>query len=260
MCPTSQAWLHLWGVLDLYSTTALRDLIRRWTGLRVYRSLPRGIDPFVDLQQALPGFNPTLVFDVGANVGQSAARFRAAYPGARLHCFEPVPETYVALSEALADDPLAECHPLALGSIPGFARVRLEGTSDRARIDRTAADDASTGSVSVDTLSEFCALRGIAHISYLKVDTEGHDLEVLRGGESMFAEGRVSVVEVEAGMSPDNDLHVPYEQLAAYLQGFGYRLFGLYEQVPESPTGRPQLRRTNPVFISPELARAGDNA
>ena len=204
----------------------------------------------------LPGFVPTLVFDVGANVGQSAVRFRAAYPDVDLHCFEPVHETYRVLSASLANDPRAHCHEIALGSQSGAARVHHGGSSDRARIDVTGVHDAKAATVSVDTLTGFCAARGISGISYLKVDTEGHDLEVLRGGESLLADGSVDVVEVEAGMSPDNRLHVPYADLVHYLEGFGYRLFGLYEQVPEWPTGRPQLRRTNPVFISPELQRA----
>ena len=218
------------------------------------------MDPFVDLGRDLPRFQPTVILDVGANVGQSAARFRAAYPLAEIFCFEPVQATYLSLRDAVAGDPRIHCHHVALGSQQGTATLVLDGTSDRSRIEPGLPTDTTSETVPVDTLSNFCTQKEIPQISYLKIDTEGHDLEVLRGGESLLAEARVDVLEVEAGMSPDNHLHVPISELVTYLEGFGYRLFALYEQVPEWQTGRPQLRRTNPVFISPELARAGTQA
>lgn len=43
---------------------------------------------------------------------------------------------------------------------------------------------------------------------------------------------------------------MPIEELKAYLEGKGYYLFGVYEQMPEWPTREPHLRRSNLVFVS----------
>lgn len=56
-------------------------------------------------------------------------------------------------------------------------------------------------------------------------------------------------------MHPGNARHVPFEALRDQLAHHGYVLFGFYDQTPEWPTGAPHLRRADPVFLSPRLAR-----
>jgi hypothetical protein len=108
----------------------------------------------------------------------------------------------------------------------------------------------STERVKIVSLDSFCADNAIPHISYLKIDTEGMDLEVLKGACSMLSREAIDFVEVEAGMNPDNLHHAPFEDLKSGLESHGFRLFGIYEQVSEWPTGAPHLRRVNAVFLS----------
>ncbi len=69
----------------------------------------------------------------------------------------------------------------------------------------------------------------------MKIDTEGYDLEVLRGAESLLTHQRVDLVQVEAGMNRDNHRHVTFILLTEYLERFNYRLFGIYNQSGEWP-------------------------
>ncbi len=219
---------------------------------------PRGYSVFYDLSDSLGSLEPATIFDVGANVGQSAEVFLRAYPEATIHCFEPVAATFHALRETLAE--LAgrvELHQLAMGAQRGRARIATSGTGSCATIMTPATDEyQDSESIRVDTLDEFCADAAIARIDYLKIDTEGYDLNVLEGAQRLLGDGAVAVVEVEAGMHPANRLHVPLEQLKAHLQEYGYRCFGVYEPVTEWTTDEPFLRRVNLVFIAPSLCRA----
>ena len=113
-----------------------------------------------------------------------------------------------------------------------------------------AGDDLPTEEVEVITLDEFCRTQAIAAVQFLKIDTEGGDLDVLKGGEGLLSGQKIDLIEVEAGMNPGNRRHVPFQSFKDYFDARGYLLFGLYDQVPEWTTGEPQLRRTNPVFIS----------
>ena len=110
--------------------------------------------------------------------------------------------------------------------------------------------DVTTESVDIVTLDEFCHSKRIDQVNYLKIDTEGGDLEVLKGAVNMLTEQRIDLVEVETGMNPRNSRHVPFEAIKKFLESHGYFIFGIYEQVSEFPTGEPHLRRTNPLFIS----------
>ena len=98
-------------------------------------------------------------------------------------------------------------------------------------------------SVEIETLSEFCQSMNIDAISLLKIDTEGYDLRVLMGTEDMLRKQKIDLIWVEAGMNPRNRTHVPFEKIKQYLEGMGYLLFGIYEQVPERPTQKPHMRR-----------------
>jgi len=133
--------------------------------------------------------------------------------------------------------------------------MALQGNSDRFFLigqskESPANEDVLTEDVDIVTLDEFCFAREIEKVNYLKIDTEGEDLEVLRGGENMLKEQRIDFVEVEAGMHAGNKRHVSFEALKDYLESRSYLLFGIYGQVHEWPTKEPHLRRTNPVFVS----------
>src|ERR1700722_7957075 len=51
-----------------------------------------GIDPLQDIARHLTRQNIRIVFDVGANRGDTALAFRKSYPSAKIYCFEPNPE------------------------------------------------------------------------------------------------------------------------------------------------------------------------
>ncbi len=189
---------------------------------------------------------PTVIFDVGANVGQSAARFLTWFPEATIYCFEPSAQSVTELRKRLGGR--VRSFAIALGSHAGQARLAHTGKSETFRI-----SDAGEEDVAVQTVDLFCQEQGIERIDFLKVDTEGHDLEVLRGAESMLRQGKIAAVQVEAGMNPENDLHVAFDILKRHLEDRGFRLFAVYDQVQEWPTRKRHLRRTNPLFIHESL-------
>ena len=103
--------------------------------------------------------------------------------------------------------------------------------------------------VKIETLDEICQSEGVSYIDVLKIDTEGFDIEVLKGATSMLKNNKITFIQVEAGMNPHNKLHVPLQQFVDFLAAYGYVLFGVYEQHLEW-TGEQRLSFSNPVFIS----------
>jgi len=94
---------------------------------------------------------------------------------------------------------------------------------------------------------------------FLKVDTEGYDLEVLSGAEPLQREQRVHFIlsECEPVARPRNDYaFVDFASLAEFLGGFGYHVFGVYEQQPEWD-GRNVPLFWNALFICEKLVACG---
>ncbi len=232
--------------------------IGRATGNHIFRSLPRGVDVFHDIAKDLPQQRFEIFFDVGANIGQSAQEYTKKFPSARIVSFEPVPATFKQLQKNLTHFARVRCVPLALASRAGQCSMLALGTSPSNRLVSTGepADSEKTISVEQQTLDHFCDTEKISHIHYLKIDTEGADLDVLRGAEKMLAQQNIDLVQVEAGMNPRNTHHVPFEELKKHLEQHDYFLFGIYEQRREIFSGEPHLRRTNCVFVSRQVIEA----
>lgn len=221
----------------------------------VLRELPHGFSALHDIRRR-EGDIRTVV-DVGANVGQSARRFAAVWPTARILCLEPVSAAFqllVANTQDIENITPVQC---ALGASPGQHRIVLQpGTPNNSLLNVATPDAPQTATevIDVTTLDMFARDRGLRHIDLLKVDTEGYDLEVLNGATRLLAERAISVVQVEAGMNPYNEKHVPLAEIQRRLESAGYVLFGLYDQTPEW-TGEARLRFVDAVFVADPDAR-----
>lgn len=209
--------------------------------------------PFADIGPRMPNWRPDVILDVGANIGQSAVAYARAFPAATVHSFEPVPEAFRQLTEAARAHPNVTPHHLALGRAAGTLRMRAVGTATGNRVLPAAASPgANVVEVPADTGAGVVGRLGLDRISFLKIDTEGHDLDVLIGFATVL--DRVDFVQVEAAMNPHNRSHVPFRALDEFLRYCGFLLFRFYDQALEfKGGGRPVLRRANPVYINASL-------
>lgn len=197
------------------------------------------------------------LFDVGANVGQSLEGFLKFAPGANIFSFEPVKASFEQLMAGFGDRRNVRLENLALSSRGGCATMKVDGTSTGNIIVSSVAKGKPTETVKVIAGDEYCAQAGIRAINFLKVDTEGHDLDVLVGFRNMLAQSRVDFIEVEVGLNPDNKRHVDLQRFRGFLEPLGYYMFDIGDVVYETfiSTSRPYyLRRANVTFIRRTVA------
>ena len=69
----------------------------------------------------------------------------------------------------------------------------------------------------------------------------------------MLAGHKIDFVEAELSMNPENTYHISFEKLKNYIEGYNYRIFGIYEQQTEWKPSFPMLRRVNAVFVVKDL-------
>lgn len=214
----------------------LRELAHRHFGLRVFSdgSLPAGADWLRDLRWLSPPLRAAPVFfDVGANIGQTAHEMHRAFPRARIFAFEPVAATFALLQANTRDIPGLRAFPLALGAQPGRGRILSHEKSDSNILlvgENSAPSELPLEDVQIDTLDRFCAAQNLERIDVLKIDTEGHELAVLRGGAELLAAGCVRYIYVEVAFAPDNTRNTSFFALHEHLSSRGFRFLGLSEQ------------------------------
>jgi FkbM family methyltransferase len=236
--------------------TLIRKILLKAVGVRLYRSLPRGVDLPYDLTNAFQTLPMEVIFDVGANVGQTCTTYATHFPHASIYAFEPVPAVYETLKWATRRLPNVRCVNLGLGS--STAKVKMvmnippsNETWHIVNPDQTTQQyPPSSVAAEVVTLDEYCITHAINDISLFKIDTEGHDLNVLAGAQRMLADSKIRFIQVEASMNRSNHFHNSWRDLTDFLESYSFFLFGIYDQAPESRDAGGQLRRANLVFMS----------
>jgi len=242
----------------------LKNRLRAWLRQRevfVYSgaNLPRGLRLDVDLARFRPLADFTTVIDIGANEGQTAARFLALFPRARIYSFEPVPATFRRLAAAYASHPRVTCENLAASSASEDVQMLVGAAEDSfvSRIvDETSREDAvwHRETVRAVRLDEYAAGKNLTAIDLLKTDTEGHDLSVLQGCGSLLDGHRISCVLCEVGFSATNTGNSHLAAIGDYLKTRDYLFFALYP--PSGWTPSLELAYADALFVSRELLEA----
>lgn len=233
-----------------------KEAVERITGLHVYRhGLPHGTDLVADIEKRYGAKNLKVVFDVGANVGQSALAYAEGFPSAEVYSFEPVSATYHQLCANTRSVPRIRAYQLAMGSATGQSVIHVRDESVKSSLRHQSAES-HPETIQVETIADFATLHNLSRIDLLKIDTEGFDLEVLAGAGSALEQGRISLVQTECQILPRSSYFVSLNAVAEYLQRFRYELLGIYEQQPEWG-GENILCYCNAVFVSPRLSARG---
>lgn len=195
------------------------------------------------LRHIVDAYRINCVIDVGAHRGEFAALLRGTGYHGRIASFEPIAENVQQLEQARANDPSWEVFQIALGSRSGVADMRLfKGSTFHSLLDSSAFGRQRFGeqlelqrvaSVRLERLDNILdqVVEGISEPRiFLKTDTQGFDLEVIRGlGDRI---DRVEAIQVELTTQPLYE-HVTNPLIAALteLQGLGFNLSGIFPVV-----------------------------
>ncbi len=190
----------------------------------------KNLADYIEQRQKLLGLTNLAirtVIDVGANKGRAARRFRRLFPDARVYCVEPIPRLCRRLEQwAETQGGAVRVFELALAGAPSERPLFVHRHSD---ILSTLAAPAP-GEVAeyepipvrVETLDRVAAELRLEADVLVKLDTEGLDLEVIRGGEETLC--RAAAVIVEAAFYPNaaGGGAPTFEDIAAALRNLGY--------------------------------------
>lgn len=128
----------------------------------------------------------SVVMDIGANYG--ALTVPMARKAALVYAFEPQREAFYALAANLALNCLSNvvCENVAMADKPGAIRVPkldLDAENNIGGLSMDLSGTTLTGyEVRAETLDDYVERNGIGRLDLLKIDVEGMEERVLRGG------------------------------------------------------------------------------
>lgn len=82
--------------------------------------------------------------------------------------------------------------------------------------------------VEVSTVDDYCAVNGVDALDILKTDTQGWDLEVLRGAQRMISKNAIHLVFTEMNFVELYEGMVPFDAYYGYLREQGFALLSFY--------------------------------
>jgi FkbM family methyltransferase len=199
--------------------------------LRRNRNGPGG-DPIEDMHRFVTANNPVL-FDVGANLGQTIKKFRQQFAQSTIHSFEPSPTTFQTLREQTRGIPNLHLTNAGLGSRSGITTFVENEKVDMSSFLEPGQE--CWGSIKqrsqlpLDTIDEYCARENIQHIDVLKSDTQGFELEVLRGASGMIERRRIHLIYLEIIFSAMYKGLPGADEILKFLFDRGFRVISFYE-------------------------------
>lgn len=218
------------------SSEALKSLIRRRfkaLGVTIHRYPgPVGGDPFEDMHRlVLTGRRP-LIIDVGANVGQSVVQFKTMFPSAEMHSFEPSPSTYDLLCSNVARYSGVHLNNCGVGAEAAEAMLLENSYSDMSSLltpGRLAWGEVTQQTpVRIETLDDYCADHNLEPITIVKTDTQGSDLDVVKGSVGLIARHRIQMVYMEVIISEMYEGLPHFDEVLLFMREHGFRLVSLY--------------------------------
>lgn len=219
--------------------TAIKNVIRgvldRY-GYEIRRKRPDPMSLNAILMRSHAEKPMATIFDVGANEGQSAREFRKWFPCAHIVSFEPFPPAFMVLKRHSAQDSNWVAENLALGTLSGVEPFHINQVSGANSILPT--DNASNNyfsenphitanvtEITVGRLDDYCVENGISSIDFLNIDTQGYDLEVLKGAGDLLEPTKIRAILVEILLLPIYEKQARFDEIFHLLDQHGYKLY-----------------------------------
>ncbi|KAA1250524.1 FkbM family methyltransferase [Mycobacterium simiae] len=230
--------MHLLDSAGFLARSAAFEVARRyssrgWKQLFVEQLQSRGVD---------------VVFDVGANSGQYAKGLRrAAYKG-RIVSFEPLSRPFSILTRRASSDPLWDCRRCALGDSDGTVSINVAGNGGQSssvlpmmKSHQDAFPPANyigTEEVPIYQLDSIAAefLRSDS-ASFLKIDVQGFEQQVLAGSKSTVNDSCVGI-QLELTFLPLYEGGMLIREALDLMHSLGFTLTGVLPCFMDVHNGR----------------------
>jgi FkbM family methyltransferase len=153
------------------------------------------------LLERIAARGPVTAIDVGANLGEWVEGVLKVSPNAVVLCYEPVPTTFALLAKNVSAPGVTLINK-GLSSLSGELEIHsvldMPNISSMHEVNFFGPDhEIETISVPIGTGDEEMARHGLSRVSIVKVDAEGHDLNVIEGFGTAIVAGTIDVFQFE---------------------------------------------------------------
>ena len=209
---------------------------------------------------------PYCILDVGANKGQYTNMvYNEFYNLAfEIHSFEPSKFTFEILKESVPKDDKIKLNNCGLSrNISEETLYYNEKSSGLASLTKRRLDHLNirfdkTEKIRLTTVDHYCSENGIKHIHLLKIDVEGHELDVLNGASQMLTNTAIDIITFEFG-GCNIDTRSFFQDYFYFFKEYNMKIYritpsGYFFPIEEYKEHYEQFRTTN--FVVTKAVKA----
>ena len=198
-----------------------------------------------DLTKSLITKSEPVIFDVGANKGQSITRYKKLFQNPIIHSFEPNIDEVNILKQKYINDKDLYLNNVAVGDKKGNLEFNINARSGHSSfknlIPNTTWIKKRSNSIKIDdknyttkkvnaeviTLDDYVNEKNLTNIDILKIDTQGFEDKVLVGAQNLLKNNRIKLIQLELIFSEiyENPLNI-YDVEKTLIPN-NYKLFGI---------------------------------
>jgi FkbM family methyltransferase len=255
----------LYRIVHLIYREDRRIIVRN--GIKYEVDLSEGVDlsmflfgsfqRHVSQNKRLSLFRDAVIFDVGANFGLMTLQFAKLVPLGKVYAFEPTSYAFSRLKRNLELNPeLAErvvpiqnfvsSNICGEPDIRAYASWKVGGKVTDVKHEVHGGTAKSAGGVGGVSLDDFCEENKIKTLDFMKIDTDGHEFEVLKGGQKVIGKFRPIII-FEIGVYLMEEKHIDFSDYLKFFDSLNYSLSdsnnlkeinasNYYEHIPSKAT------------------------
>jgi FkbM family methyltransferase len=185
------------------------------------------------------------VLDIGANTGQFTKTILALLPNANIYSFEPLPDCFEQLQEFASKHSNIKTFNAGIGDESGvisFERNEYSPSSSFLKINDTHkqafifTEKSSTVEVKIEKLDDITQNIDLGKYLFIKIDVQGYEDKVLKGGEETI--NKAKVVIVETSFVPLYESQPLFDDVYSVFKEWGFSYFGMNDQLSDPNTGK----------------------
>lgn len=209
-------------------------------------------------QNTVLPLNIRTVIDIGANTGKVALEYRQLFPQAHIYSFEPLPSCYAKLEESMRGDTNFTSYNIALGDTSGETVMEessfhpsssLLKMSDLHKKLYPKSKDSVKKNIKIEKLDEVLSKETLSKNIFVKLDVQGFEDHVIRGGTHILT--KASAIQVETAFVALYEGQPLFNDIYRLLSDLGFVYYGDVGRHYSSETGK--LLYEESLFIKGDL-------
>ena len=188
-----------------------------------------------------------IIFDIGANIGQSIDRFQNIFPRNKIYSFEPTPNLFENLVKKYSNDKNVIINKYAISNENNtndfftykYHRINsLYSTDKKTKFHKSRKiaseeknDDFFQKIIKVETkkLDTIAEEYKLDSIDIIKIDTQGNEDKILEGCHNLLSSKKVKIIELELILGFAYKKQLSFFDIEKTLNNYNYKLIAIKE-------------------------------